>query len=80
MLESTIMQALKARIKNGQLVLDQPLNLPEGHELEVHLSADEMSDDERVKLHASIVRGIEDGEAGREMDAADFLRELASEP
>ena len=80
MLESDTMQALKARIHNGQLVLDQPLNLPEGHELDVHLDADGMSDEEREALHASIVRGIEDGEAGREMDADDFLRQLASEP
>src|SRR5690606_31139046 len=41
-LESTPMQALKARIHNGQLVLDQPLNLPEGHELEVHVNDDGM--------------------------------------
>ena len=74
------MQALKARIHNGQLVLDQPLNLPEGHEVEVHLDAGEMSDEEREELHASIARGIEDGEGGREMDARDFLRQLASEP
>lgn len=80
MLNSPIMQALKARIHNGQLVLDEPLNLPEGHEVEVHLNADGMTDEEREQLHASIVRGIEDGEAGREMDASDFLRQLASEP
>ncbi len=80
MLNSMTMQALKARIHNGQLVLDKPLNLPEGHELEVHLTEPEMSDEEREELHASIVRGIEDGEAGREMDADDFLRQLAAEP
>ncbi len=73
------MQALKARIHNGQLVLEKPLKLPEGHKLEVHLIDDQMTDEDREVLHASIIRGLEDGEAGREMDADDFLRQLASE-
>jgi hypothetical protein len=73
------MQALKARIRNGQVVLDKPLNLPEGHELEVHLSEPLISDEERALLHASILRGIEDGAQGREMDADEFLSQLAAE-
>ncbi len=80
MLESATMQARKARIHNGQLVFDPPLNLPEGHEVEVHFDEPEMSDEEREELHASILRGIADGEAGREMDAEEFHRRLASEP
>jgi hypothetical protein len=73
------MQALKGRIHNGQLVFDVPLNLPEGHELEVYLSGPLMSDEERSLLHASILRGIEDADGGREMDAEAFLAELAAE-
>jgi hypothetical protein len=34
----------------------------------------------REEIDTSVARGIEDGEAGREMDADDFLRQLASEP
>ncbi len=74
------MLALKARVHNGQLVLDQPLGLPEGHELEVQVDDDGMDAEERAALHEAIARGVEDGRAGREADAADFLRELAAEP
>jgi hypothetical protein len=73
------MQALKGRIHNGQLVFDVPLNLPEGHELEVYLSEPLMSDEERLLLHSSILRGIEDGACGREIDADAFLAQLAAE-
>jgi len=81
MLESAQMShEREAHVENGRIVVDAPTNLPEGHELKVQMNEDEMSDEEREALHASILRGIADGEAGREMDAEDFLRQLASEP
>ncbi len=71
------MQALKARIENGQVVLTEPAVLPEGAEVEVHVVTDDgMSDEERAALHASIIRGIEDCRAGRVTDMDDFIEEL----
>lgn len=74
------MHVLKARVHNGRLVLDEPTTLPEGSEVELHIADDDMSDEERQRLHASIARGIADGKAGRETDADAFLDELARDP
>jgi hypothetical protein len=65
------MQALTAKVRNGRLVLDEPTNLPEGAEVPVTLvDADDLTDEERAALHASIERGIADVEAGRVVDHA----------
>ncbi|HYQ15074.1 MAG TPA: hypothetical protein VEQ58_04945 [Polyangiaceae bacterium] len=80
------MQPLKAHLTDGQVVLDEPTDLPNGTELYVVaaeelgelvlLKDDGLDDDERKRLHASIRRGIDDGRAGRVTDFDDFLSEL----
>ena len=49
------MQSLKAVVKNGRLVMDEPTELPEGTELVVRIVADsgDVKDDELVRLHLS---------------------------
>jgi hypothetical protein len=84
------MQPLKAHLKNGQVVLDEPTDLPNGTELYVVtaeqlgdivlLRDDGLDDHERKRLHDSIRRGIEDGRAGRVTDLDEFLEELDSQP
>ena len=69
------MQALKAQVKNGRLVLDEPTDLPDGAEVEVVVIDDELSPDERAALHTSLDRALDDSEAGRGMDAAEYLRQ-----
>ena len=69
------MQALKVQVKNGRLVLDEPTDLPEGAEVEVVVLDDELSTEERAELHASLDRALEDSEAGRGMDASEYLRQ-----
>jgi hypothetical protein len=54
------MRALKARAKNGRLPIDGPADLPEA--------------DDCAMLHASLDRALDDSEAGRGMDAMEFLR------
>jgi hypothetical protein len=66
-------QALKVQVKNGRILLDEPTDLPEGAELEVLVFDDDLSADERAALHASLDRALDDSEAGRGMDAADYL-------
>lgn len=84
------MQPLKAHFQNGQVVLDEPTDLPNGTELYVvsaeqlgdvvMLRDDGLDDDERKRLHESIRRGIEDGRAGRVTDFDEFLDELDAQP
>jgi hypothetical protein len=77
------MHALKARVENGRIKLDEPTDLPEGKLVElvpldeVLLSGgDDLDDEDRAALHESIREGIEDMEAGRTVDAKTALAEL----
>ena len=76
------MSALKVRVENGRIVVNEPTDLPDGTELYLVPAdvGDELDDDERKRLHASIERGIADVRAGREKDFDQFLDELDSEP
>jgi hypothetical protein len=69
------MQALKAQVKNGRLVFDEPTDLPDGAEVDVVVIDDGLSADERAALHASLDRALDDSDAGRGMDAAEYLRQ-----
>lgn len=67
------MQALKARVKDGRLVLDEPTDLPEGAEVDVAVLGDDLDADERAALHASLDRALADSDAGRGVDAVTYL-------
>ena len=69
------MQALRAQVKNGRLVLDEPTELPDGAEVEVVVLGDDLSPEERAALHASLDRALDDSEAGRAVDASEYLRQ-----
>jgi hypothetical protein len=68
------MQALRVQAKNGRLMLDAPTDLPDGAEVDVVVIDDDLSADERAELHASLDRALDDSEAGRGVDAAEYLR------
>ena len=71
------MQSLKAHVKNGRLVLDEPTDLPEGSEVELYLVEDaELDLEERARLDDSIGESIEQMKAGQLIDAEDALAEL----
>ncbi len=62
---SLAMQALKARVKGGRLVLDEPTNLPDGAEVHVALvDGDDLDDEERAALHAAIEASEAELDAG----------------
>ena len=77
------MRALKAHVKNGRLVLDEPTDLPEGEIVEL-ISVDEilasggdyLDDEERERLHESLRESIEQMKAGQLVDLHDALAEL----
>ena len=77
------MQPLKAQVKNGRLLLDEPTELPEGEEIELvpleevlANGGDYLDAEERERLHRSIERGVADVEAGRTVDARQVIEEL----
>jgi hypothetical protein len=74
------MHALKTRVENGRIKLDEPTNLPDGAEVElVIVGGDELDDEERARLHASLDRALDDEDAGRVVDADEFLAEVRAE-
>ena len=77
------MQPLKAHVRKGRLVLDEPTDLPEGEEIELvpldevlASGGDYLDDEERERLHASIERGLEDVKGGRTVDARQVIERL----
>ena len=71
---------LKARVKAGRLVVDEPTDLPEGTEVELlPLDPGDWLDDEgRAALHKALQDSEEDVKAGRLVDADMVLRQLRS--
>ena len=61
----TTMRVLKAHVKGGQLVVDEPLDLPEGSEVRVALVDDEMDEAERAELEAALEESEAELDAGR---------------
>ncbi len=74
------MEALKAHVKDGRLVLDEPTDLPDGAEVELRIvGGDELDEEERLALHASLDRALDDEDAGRKVNVDEFLAEVAAE-
>ncbi len=75
------MEILQARVKNGQLVLDEPTDLPEGTVVRIMVLDEDEDDDgltdkQRAALHRSLERGIAQSRAGQSIDGAEFLAKI----
>ncbi len=77
------MHALKAQVKNGRLVLDEPTDLPEGEVVELvpvdevlANGGDYLDAEERERLHDSLRESIEQMKGGQLTEAAEALAEL----
>jgi len=70
------MHPLKARVAAGRIVLDEPTSLPDGEHWLVAMNDDDLDDEERAALDASIEEGIQDAEAGRHEDAFEVMNRL----
>ena len=75
-----VMANLKARVKNGRLVLDEPTELPEGTEVDLVPADwwDDLTDDDRRRLEEALARSEEDARAGRVVTAETVLQRLRS--
>ena len=69
---------LRAQVRGGRLVLDEPTELPEGSEVELMLAddGDDLDEEDRARLHASLWRSAEQFSAGRGIDADEALARL----
>ncbi len=67
---------MKAVVKNGRLVMDEPTSLPEGTELVLTVGEDELDESERLELEASLRRGLAQARAGQVVPAEKVLARL----
>ena len=72
------MSGLRARVEKGRLLLDEPTNLPEGTvvELVVNDDGDDLSKEERRRLHEALSVSWKSAEAGRLRPASAIIEEL----
>jgi hypothetical protein len=71
--------ALKAHVTNGRIVVDEPVDLPEGSEVRVYLydaAAEDMSAEQRTALERRLERSLAQADAGELIDAEEVLSEL----
>jgi len=71
---------LKARVRGGRLLLDEPVDLPEGTEVEL-VPADEgegLDDADRARLHEALRRSADQFRAGQGTSAKKVLAELGA--
>ncbi len=78
MLNCNAMEALKARIENGEIVVTEPTLLPEGAEVELHIlpGAGMMSEEQRRDLQAKLEEGAQALELGDKSSLDDFIDEI----
>jgi hypothetical protein len=69
---------LRARVRNGRRLLDEPTDLPEGSEVELVPADgwDDLEDDDRKALHEALAASEEDVAQGRVSAAEELLEEL----
>lgn len=70
------MQSVKAHVKNGRLVLDEPTDLPEGTEVTLTMADEDLDDEDRARLHAALERSMAQAKAGKLVDADDVIARL----
>ena len=59
------MLTVRARVKNGRLLVDEPTDLPEGTEVELTALDDDLDDDDRAQLHAALDAADDELRAGK---------------
>ena len=73
-----VTHALRATVKDGHLVLDEPVDLPEGTVVDLMPidQGDDLDDEDRARLHAALDRSQRDFLAGKGIPAQEVLAEL----
>ena len=70
---------VRARVRDGRLIVDEPTDVPEGTELDLVIddAGDRLEEAERAALHAAIGQAWASFQAGEGRLAADVLADLA---
>jgi hypothetical protein len=70
--------SVRATVRNGRLIVDQPTDLPEGTVLDLVVDdeGDQLDDEERQALNAAISRSLAQAEEGRTAPAEEILERL----
>lgn len=70
--------SLRATVRNGRLIVDQPTELPEGTVLDLVVDdeGDDLDQGERDALNAAISKSFAQAEAGQTAPAEEILRKL----
>jgi hypothetical protein len=70
--------SVRATVRNGRLILDQPTDLPEGTVLDLVVDdeGDQLDPRERDALNAAISRSLQETEQGRTAPAGEILDKL----
>jgi len=74
-----VVTSLKAHVRNGRIVVDEPVDLPDGAEVRVYLhdaAEDAMGAKERAALEQALERSLKQADAGDLIDADIVLAEL----
>ncbi|MGB8222435.1 MAG: antitoxin family protein [Polyangiales bacterium] len=69
------MSTIRARVRDGRLIVDEPTDLPDGTELDLVIG-DGLDGAERAALHAAIRQAWASFQAGDGRPASDVLRDL----
>ncbi len=74
------MSLIRARVKQGRLVTEERVDLPEGTEVKLAIvdAPDDLDDEERARLHRALEEGMAEVDAGRSSDAVEVLARLRS--
>ena len=77
------MQPLKAQVRNGRLLMDEPTDLPDGDIVYLQLvdgivsvDGDDRDDEDRAELHSELEASLAEADAGDTEDFAKVLSEL----
>ena len=73
---------LKARVRGGRLVVDEPTDLPEGAEVELLPldPGDWLDEEDRGALHRALDRSAEEASRGQLHDASEVIGQPSRRP
>jgi hypothetical protein len=75
------MQTLKAHVRNGRLIMDEPTDIPEGSEIELVIADDEdnLDEQERERLHRALRKSWASAKRGDTRPVQEIVRKLKGE-
>lgn len=74
------MLAVKAHVRSGRIIVDEPTDLPEGAELDlVVVGNDDLDEEDELALLASLDRALDDEDADRAVNVNEFLEEVRAQ-